>query len=214
MARSLSTLTFRPTHRLYSAGAALAVALAFGMLGGCAGTPVASDTRYDFGPPPQIIASGTMPAIKVLAVTAPATMSSDKLIYRLSYADAQQTASYANSHWTMEPSELLTERLRDALSQRGTVLTGSDGVRAPVLRVELYQFEQVFESQTQSHGAVAARVTLTQSGKVLAQRSFAAQAPASSADAAGGARALATASDDLVAQISAWLGTQALVAGQ
>ena len=57
-------------------------------------------------------------------------------------------------------------------------------------------------------------LTLTQSGKVLAQRSFIARAPASSADAAGGARALATASDDLVAQISAWLGAQALLAGQ
>ena len=78
-----------------------------------------------------------MPAVKVLDVTAPETMSSNKLVYRLSYVDAQQTASYANSHWTMEPAALLTQRLRDALSQRGTVLTGSDGVRAPVLRVEL-----------------------------------------------------------------------------
>ena len=227
MARSLSSLlcspirsslrsaTPRPTHRLYSAGAALAVALAFGMLGGCAGNPAAqADTRYDFGPPPQTATSAPMPAVKVLDVTAPETMSSNKLVYRLSYVDAQQTASYANSHWTMEPAALLTQRLRDALSQRGTVLTGSDGVRAPVLRVELNAFEQVFDSQTQSHGAVAARATLTQSGKVLAQRSFVARAPASSADAAGGARALATASDDLVAQISAWLGTQALLAGQ
>lgn len=207
--------SLRPTHRPYSAGAALAVALAFGMLGGCAGNPAAqADIRYDFGPPPQAATLGAMPAVKVLDVTAPETMSSNKLVYRLSYADAQQTASYANSHWTMEPAALLTQRLRDVLSQRGTVLTGSDGVRAPVLRVELNQFEQVFDSQTQSHGAVAARATLTHSGKVLAQRSFVAQAPASSADAAGGARALATASDDLVAQIAAWLGTQALVAGQ
>lgn len=185
------------------------------MLGGCAGNPAAqADIRYDFGPPPQIATSAPMPAVKVLDVTAPETMSSNKLVYRLSYVDVQQTASYANSHWTMEPAALLSQRLRDALSQRGTVLTGSDGVRAPVLRVELNEFEQVFDSQTQSHGAVAARATLTQSGKVLAQRSFVARAPASSADAAGGARALATASDDLVAQISAWLGTQALLAGQ
>ena len=231
MARSLSSLlhrslcggpfspprsaTLRPTQRVRSAGAALAVALAFGVLGGCAGNPaVHADARYDFGPPPQVATSGPMPAVKVLDVTAPATLASDKLVYRLSYADAQQTASYANSHWTMEPSALLTQRLRNVLSQRGTVLTGSDGVRAPVLRVELIEFEQVFDSQTQSHGAVAARVTLTQSGKVVAQRSFTAQAPASSVDAAGGARALATASDDLVAQISAWLSSQALVAGQ
>jgi cholesterol transport system auxiliary component len=207
--------TLRSTFRARSTGAVLAAALALAVLGGCAGNPaVRPDARYDFGPPPQIANSGSMPAVKVLDVTAPETMASDKLTYRLSYADAQQTASYADSHWTMQPSALLTLRLRDALSQRGTVLTGSDGVRAPVLRVELTEFEQVFDSQTQSHGAVAARVTLTQSGKVVAQRNFVAQALAGTADAAGGARALATASDDVVAQISAWLGTQAVVAGQ
>ncbi|SDF78855.1 cholesterol transport system auxiliary component [Paraburkholderia phenazinium] len=202
-------------RNLRSAGAALAAVLAFGMLAGCAGTPAAlADIRYDLGPAPQTATSGPMPAVKVLDVTAPETLNSDKLIYRLSYADAQQTAAYANSHWTMAPSALLTQRLRNALSQRGTVLTGADGVSAPVLKVDLSEFEQIFDSQAQSHGAVTARATLTQGGKVLAQRTFIARAPASSSDAAGGAQALAAASDDLVAQISAWLGVQALVAAQ
>jgi cholesterol transport system auxiliary component len=205
----------RSIQRLYPAGAALAVALAFSVLAGCAGNQAAfANVRYDLGPAPQVATSGPMPAVKVLDVTAPATLTSDKLIYRLSYADAQQTASYANSRWTMTPSELLTQRLRDALSQRGTVLTGSDGVSAPVLKVDLNEFEQVFDSQTQSHGEVTARATLIHRGKVLAQRTFVASAPASSADAAGGAQALAAASDDLVAQITTWLGAQALVAAQ
>ena len=206
----------RSIQRLYPAGAALAVALAFSVLAGCAGNQAAfANVRYDLGPAPQQVAtSGPMPVVKVLDVTAPATLTSDKLIYRLSYADAQQTASYANSRWTMTPSELLTQRLRDALSQRGTVLTGSDGVSAPVLKVDLNEFEQVFDSQTQSHGEVTARATLIHRGKVLAQRTFVASAPASSADAAGGAQALAAASDDLVAQITTWLGAQALVAAQ
>jgi cholesterol transport system auxiliary component len=195
----MAPLLNRSIHRLYRGGSALAVALAFGVLAGCAANPAAPDVRYDLGPAPQAATSGAMPAVKVLEVTAPETLTSDKLIYRLSYADAQQTASYANSHWTMAPSELLTQRLRNALSQRGTVLTGSDGVSAPVLRVDLSEFEQIFDSQTQSHGAVTARATVTQGGKVLAQHT---------------AQARATASDDLVAQISAWLGAQALVAAQ
>ncbi|MFL9908385.1 ABC-type transport auxiliary lipoprotein family protein [Paraburkholderia sp. RL17-337-BIB-A] len=190
--------------------------LAFGVLAaGCAGNPAAlSNIRYDFGPPNPAASAGTQPPVKVLDVSAPDTLESDKLIYRLSYADAQQTASYANSHWTMAPSQLLTQRLRNALSSRGTVLTGADGVRAPVLKVELSQFEQVFDSQSESHAAVTARATLTQNGKVLGQRTFIARAPSSSADAAGGAQALAAASDELVSQISAWLGVQALVAAQ
>jgi cholesterol transport system auxiliary component len=190
--------------------------LAFGVLAaGCAGNPAAiSDIRYDLGPPNPAASAGTQPAVKVLDVTAPNTLESDKLIYRLSYADAQQTASYANSHWTMAPAQLLTQRLRSALSSRGTVLTGADGVRAPVLKVDLSEFEQVFDSQSESHAAITARATLTQNGKVIGQRTFLARAPSSSADAAGGAQALAAASDDLVSQISAWLGAQALVAAQ
>lgn len=206
----------RSIHRLFSSRAALAVLLAFGVLAaGCAGTPAAiADIRYDLGPPNPAASAGTLPPVKVLDVSAPDTLESDKLIYRLSYADARQTASYANSHWTMAPSQLLTQRLRSALSSRGTVLTGADGVRAPVLKVDLSEFEQVFDSQSESHAAVTARATLTQGGKVIGQRTFIARAPSSSADAAGGAQALATASDDLVAQISAWLGVQALVAAQ
>jgi cholesterol transport system auxiliary component len=203
------------SFNLFRADAACAVVLALGVLAGCAGNPAAlANIRYDFGPAPQPATSGSMPAVKVLDVTAPETLASDKLIYRLSYADAQQTAAYANSHWTMAPSELLTQRLRTALSERGTVLTGADAVSAPVLKVDLNEFEQIFDSQTQSHGAVTARATLTHGGKVIGQRTFMARAPASTTDAAGGAQALATASDDLVAQIAAWLGAQALVAGQ
>jgi cholesterol transport system auxiliary component len=206
----------RSIHRLLSSSTALAVLLAFGVLAaGCAGNPAAiSDIRYDLGPPSPAASAGTLPAVKVLDVTASDNLESDKLIYRLSYADAQQTASYANSHWTMAPSQLLTQRLRGALSSRGTVLTGADGVHAPVLKVDLSEFEQVFDSQSESHVAVTARATLTQNGKVIGQRTFIARAPSSSADAAGGAQALAAASDDLVAQISAWLGVQALVAAQ
>jgi cholesterol transport system auxiliary component len=205
----------RSIHRLWSSGAAAAVLLAFGVLAaGCVGTPSLPDIRYDFGPPSPAASAGPLPAVKVLDVTAPAVLESDRLMYRLSYADAQQTASYANSHWTMMPSQLLTQRLRGALSSQGTVLTGSDGVAAPVLKVDLTEFEQVFDSQTESHAAITARATLTRSGKLIGQRTFIARAPASSADAVGGARALAIASDDLIAQIGAWLGTQALVAAQ
>lgn len=206
----------RSIHRWLSPGAAAAVLLAFGVLAaGCAGTSAAlPDIRYDFGPPAQVSSAGSLPALKVLDVTAPPVLESDRLMYRLSYADAQQIASYANSHWTMMPSQLLTQRLRAALSSHGTVLTGADGVSAPVLKVDLSEFEQVFDSQTESHAAITARATLTQRGKVVGQHTFVARAPASSADAAGGARALATASDDLVAQIGAWLGAQALAAAQ
>ncbi|WP_414143609.1 ABC-type transport auxiliary lipoprotein family protein [Burkholderia stagnalis] len=194
---------------LRPAAAALA-ALALTLAAGCASERAAqSNIRYDLGPAASTASAGTGPALKVLDVAAPDALDSDKFVYRLAYADAQRTAVYRDSRWTAPPAQLLTQRLRSALSSRGAVLEGSDGVRAPTLKIDLNEFEQVFDGETQSHGAVAARATLTLDGKVLGQRTFVARAPSSTPDAAGGARALATASDDLVAQIAAWVGLRA-----
>ncbi|TKC89533.1 ABC transporter [Trinickia terrae] len=211
----------RPTDRPFSfhpplAGAFAALLLALGVLAGCTlGTPAAvADIRYDLGPAAPAASPGPLPPYKVLDVSAPQVLNSDGVIYRLSYADNQRTATYANSHWTMPPAQLLTQRLRAALSSHGTVLTGGDGVHAPVLKVDLEQFEQVFDGQSESHGALTARATLMLDGKVLGQQTFIARAPASTADAAGGARALAAASDDFVSQLVAWLGMTPVVAQQ
>ncbi|KVE38148.1 ABC-type transport auxiliary lipoprotein family protein [Burkholderia sp. TSV86] len=194
---------------------ALAAVLALSSVAGCANTGAAlTNVRYDLGPARPAVSAGSGPALKVLDVGAADPLDSDRFVYRLAYADAQRIAVYRDSKWTAPPAQLLTQRLRAALSQRGAVLGGEDSVRAPVLKVELAQFEQVFDGRSQSHAAVTARATLTQDGKVLGQRTFVARAPASTPDAAGGAAALATASDDLVDQLVVWLGTQAGGAAQ
>ena len=83
-------------------------------------------------------------------------------------------------------------------------------VRALVLRVELEEFSQLFSAVDASDALVRVRVTLSQSGpgasaKTLAQTSLVVQQPSASADAAGGVRALAQASDMLAAQIDQWV---------
>lgn len=194
---------------LRPAATALAM-LTLVLAAGCAADRAAlSNIRYDLGPAAPVVSAGTGPALKVLDVAAPEALDTDKFVYRLAYADAQRMAVYRDSRWTAPPAQLLTQRLRSALSARGAVLEGSDGVRAPTLKVDLSEFEQVFDGESQSHGAVTARATLMQDGKVLGQRTFVARAPASTPDAAGGARALAAASDELVSQIAAWIGVQA-----
>jgi cholesterol transport system auxiliary component len=86
----------RSIHRLLSsrvtrAGAACAALVAVGLLAaGCTSTPAAlSDIRYDFGPPKPASSAGTQPAVKVLDVSAPEVLRSDKLVYRIGYADSQ-----------------------------------------------------------------------------------------------------------------------------
>ncbi|WP_423802764.1 ABC-type transport auxiliary lipoprotein family protein [Paraburkholderia silvatlantica] len=208
----------RSMQRAATAGSALLAALALGaLLAACAGSSASiNEARYDLGlqssqeaqaAPAAPGAPGARPLLKVLAVSAPPPLDNDGILYRMNF-DSQRTARYANSRWTMSPARLLTERLRTSLGAHATVLAGGDAVQAPMLKVELYEFEQVFESPTQSAGVLAARATLMQGGRVLAQRSFATRAPAPTPDAAGGVRALQAASDDFARQLGTWLSTQ------
>jgi cholesterol transport system auxiliary component len=186
-------------------------------VGGCTlGTPAAiSDLRYDLGPAASEPAhADPAPAVRLFEVRAPRALDSDAIVYRLSYVDPHRTAVYAHSHWTMPPALLLTQRLRAALAAQGPALAGGELAAAPLLTVDLDQFEQVFDREGQSHGALTARATLTRGAQVLAQRTFVARAPAEMANAAGGVGALSAASDEFVAQLVAWLGMQTPVAAR
>jgi cholesterol transport system auxiliary component len=195
-------------HGLRAFGAIGAITAVFA-LGACA-AGTASGSLYDLGPANPPAFSASLPALRMYDVRAPRALDSDAILYRLSYADPRRTASYANSRWTMTPAQLLTQRLRAALSTHGTVLAGGAEVDVPLLTIDLEQFEQVFDGEGKSHGALTARVTLMSQGKVVAQRTFIVNAPASMPDAEGGVNALAQASDDFIAQLVAWLGTQAI----
>ena len=78
-----------------------------------------------------------------------------------------------------------------------------------LLRVELEEFSQLFESATASTGLLRLRATAVQASsrgeKLLGQRSIIVQRPAPSADAAGGVRALTAATDAAVEEIDQWL---------
>lgn len=216
-----ATLSVRALARSFTKTACL-LAASVGMLGslaGCSlGLPAAvANIRYDLGAEPMVAqpaSARALPPLRLLDVHAPRSLETDDILYRMSYADPRRTAAYANSHWTMRPSQLLTERVRDALAARGAVVGGGQAVQAPLLTIDLEQFEQDFDSEGQSHGALTARATLTNDGKVIAQQTFVARAPASMPNAAGGVHALAAASDDFVGQLVAWLGMQAGVLTQ
>jgi len=89
-----------------------------------------------------------------------------------------------------------------ALAREGSVLPR-------VLRIELEEFSQYFESPAQSVGMVRLRATLLENTiggeKLLAQRSVAVQRPAPTADAPGGVRALTAATDAAAEEIGQWL---------
>lgn len=192
------------------------------LLAGCKSLPdkPVQEVMYDFGPAPAAPLEPNLPARPPLLlsdVQVGVALEGTGMLYRLAYEDPHQLRPYAFARWSSPPGELVHQRLRDVLGRDRAVLdprsastlTRRGGPAPPVLRLELDEFSQVFASPAQSEGVLRLRVTLLESTpggeKLVAQRRFEARRPAASADAAGGVRALAAATEAVAADIAAWL---------
>jgi cholesterol transport system auxiliary component len=216
------TLTTKTTTLLGALAAACALA-------GCGALPdkPARATLYDFGAGPlprtppaaseNSPANATrLPPMLLSDIEAQPRLDGTQILYRLGYADANELRPYALARWSVPPTRLLMQRLRDGLAQRRTVLGAEEGTniariegKAPNgLRLTLEEFSQYFESPSASYGLVRVRATLmntTAAGdRVLGQRTFSAEMPAPTADAPGAVKALAAASDAVVVQVVQW----------
>ena len=169
-----------------------------------------TNANYDFGPlppPPQTAGANGIGAIIVADATGPASLDTERMHYRLLYADARQSRPYAYNQWTATPLQLLTQRMKARIAQAGVkVLSTTDSAASVnLLRLEVDDFAQNFETATQSSGNISLRASVFRSHRLVDQKTFTRSAPAPSADAAGGARALADASDALAADVLVWL---------
>lgn len=191
----------------------LALAASTVLLAGCASNKTQESTTYDFGPAApnsqQAAAPAAMPALVVMDATGPAALENERMYYRLNYADALQARTYANSRWASNPLQMLTQRVKARLAQSGMkVLSATDAsTGVPLLRIEVDDFVHGFTGVSQSEGQITLRASLFSDHRLLDQRSFTRITPAPSADAPGGARALATSTDAVAADILAWLAT-------
>ena len=185
------------------------------LLGGCGALPdkPVRPAVFDFGPglaaQPAAATAQTLPPLLLADIEAPAAVDGTAVLFRLAYADVQQLRPYAQARWSMPPAQLVRQRLRDQLSQQRVVLSPAEGPANLVLRLELEEFTQVFETPERSVGLVRLRATLLENSggreRLVAQRRFTAQKPAPSPDAPGGVRALTAATDAAVEAIAQWL---------
>jgi len=191
--------------RLIAANVALA-------LSACAGSQApANKAVYDFGPTATLAtAAATAPAfpgaLTLAEVGASLALDSNAVQYRLAYANPQELRPYALARWTMAPAQLIQQRVRSVLTARGPVLAPGVGSPAHILKLDLEEFSQVFSAPGSSQGVVQLRATLLKDNTLAAQRSFSVQAPAPTADASGGVRALSEAADEVAKQLSDWVG--------
>jgi cholesterol transport system auxiliary component len=209
----------------------IAIVAAAAALAGCA-SKGPQPTAYDFGPlgaplapagsgasvnggsngggePAIGSAASAMPAIVVADVSGPASLDTQRMFYRLMYADARQSRPYAYNTWAVTPLQLMSQRLKARIAQAGVkVVSTSDAAGGlPLLRLEADEFTQNFDTATQSSASVTLRASVFRNHKLVDQRTFTRTARAPSADAAGGASALAEGTDGIAADILAWLAT-------
>ncbi len=181
------------------------------VLAACASSGGPARAVYDFGPLPAQAAAPApaLAALVVADVTGPAWMDQHAMAYRLLYAEPMQARPYAGSGWSSTPTQLLSQRIRSRIAQAGTkVLNLTDAAAGlPLLRIEAEDFSQTFDSATSSQGRLTLRVSLFQGRKLVDQKTFHSSVPAASADAAGGVRALAAATDQTANDLIAWLAT-------
>jgi len=188
-------------------------------LAGCKALPdkPVRQTLYDFGPAAVQVAGAASAALVLPEVEVAGILETPALLYRLGYEDPHQLRSYAFARWSAPPGQLLRQRLREVLGRDRAVLDDAaaaalarrGGMPPPVLRVQLEEFSQLFDSPAASQGVLRLRCTLLENTaggeRLVAQRSFNVQRPAPSADAPGGVRALTAATDAAAQDIAAWL---------
>ena len=195
--------------------------LGVAVLAGCSALPdkPVRHTMYDLGPSPtaDAPAPSNRPALVLPEVEADGILETTALLYRLGYEDPFKLRPYAFARWSAPPTQLLRQRLRELLGRDRAVLDNAAAAamvrrgaeRPPVLRVELEEFSQLFDSPEASRGLLRLRCTLLQARgggeQLVAQRAFAVDRPAPSADAPGGVRALTAAVDAAALDIARWL---------
>ena len=171
------------------------------LVAGCLSQPRTPEPAlYDLGLGPQPAAqhAAQRASIAQVHVSAPSWLDQTAMYYRLLYDDPMRTRSYAYARWVAPPPELLAQRLRQTLAARG-VAPPPGG-----LEVELEEYVHVFETSSRSVARVAASVQAEGPDEAR----FAEQIPAETADAAGGAKALAAATNQLISRIMEWLAAR------
>lgn len=176
------------------------VLLAMGLLlSACAGTQrVGEVAYYDLVAPSQAVAP--LKSLRAVDVVAPSWLDSGALQYRLMYEDGARRQAYSRSRWAAAPAEMLEQYLKRAL--QGDSTTGRCR-----LRLELEEFQQVFDSPLASRAVLVTRASLyAEEGRgTLARQSFTLIRPAGTADAPGGVTALTGTAADLEQGLRTWL---------
>jgi cholesterol transport system auxiliary component len=184
------------------------------LLAGCGlGQSGPAMSQLDLGALPSDVSLEKSAINPRLAIAVPLSLSTGLVqttgvVWRLGADGIPQT--YASFAWVAPPTALVRQRLIDRLSRQGPVLPSGLGEKTPVLRMNLQQFEQVFQSSGQSEAVLTLQVVLTRGATILGSDMIYERVPAQSADAVAGAQALGVASNRAAERVATWVNQMLL----
>lgn len=156
---------------------------------------------YDLGPGLAHQIERPRPSPMAVEVRAPLWFDTLGINYRLAYSDPARLREYARARWAGPPAQMIQLGL---VRDLGLVSAGQ-GRSNCVVRLEIDEFSQVFETPLLSRAQIHGRVQwLDKSRTRLAEQSIRFEQVAASADAQGGVRALTALVGQLTAAINDW----------
>jgi ABC-type uncharacterized transport system auxiliary subunit len=145
-----------------------------------------------------------------IEVRAPLWFDSMGIEYRLAYVDKARLREYGRARWAGPPAQLIQQRL---VQQLGFVVHGQSRAGC-VLRFDITEFSQVFDTPNTSHALLQGRLQwMDRSRTSIAVREINQRSEAPSADARGGVTALSASIEQLTVTIKDW-EAELMAAGQ
>lgn len=161
---------------------------------------------FDFGLMEATDVSVSLSSLPV-EVVAPSWLSGSAMQYRLAWKQPERRRSYSESRWVAPPPDMLAQTLGRALSAtNGNKIDDKAAARCR-LRVELDEFVQVFDSESENHVQLVIRAQLlpVRGSVAMAGREFSLIERGTTPDAEGGVTAARAAVRGLARDIAAWL---------
>ncbi len=157
---------------------------------------------YDLGP--SAIAAEKPSALSLaIEVRAPLWFDSLGINYRLLYAEPARLREYARARWAGAPASLIQQRLTRELG----LISSGQGRTACLLRIDIAEFSQVFDSPAVSRGVVTGRAQwLDRSRSQLAEREINIGIAAGESNSWAGVAALTASVEQLTALLRSWEG--------
>lgn len=156
---------------------------------------------YDLGLPQEKTAVSSRLTATAIEVRAPLWLDTMGIDYRLLYADPARLREYGRARWAGPPTQLIQQRL----SGQARVLPAGQGRSNCLLRLEITEFSQLFDTPERSRGVLHGHVELLDKMRVrIAERRIVLQKPAATPDSRGAVGALSAVVEQLLSDLLAW----------